>query len=591
MPVFADIGNKETGLSPLSATSMAFWISGTVALGLGTAYLLSTNALRGRWSQNYDPTGHWLLSALLATTPIVVLLGALAILRLKAPAAAALGLVTALALAIAVCHMPVRMALTAAVYGGGYGLFPICWIILPVLFLCRMMVETGQAKALHDSLVNISEDSRLQLLIIAFIFGAFIEGAAGFGAPVAVCGVILISLGFRPLQAAGLSMIADTAPIAFGALGLPILALHGVTGLGTAALATTVSHILLPFCVLVPFWVVWAFAGFRATLEVWPPILLAGVFFAVTQMIVAEYSGPTLVAIIASTLTLFVLLAFLQFWQPMRVLDAELRDITDQARRRHDHSAVTVFRAWLPWIIFATLIFVWGIPQISGMLNLVTVSFPVAGLHNLVLRTPPVVAKQAAEAAVFQMDWAASPGTAILLAAMLAGACMGLGPKAMGRIFVRTAVSMRSMAATFAAMLAIGSVTRYCGLDATMGVALAHTGVLYPFFGALIGWLGTATTGSDTVSNMLFGNLQTVTAHQLGLSAPLMASANSAGGVMGKMISAQTLLTASAATQNYGQEGNILRFVFFHGLALAALVGVFVLLLAYVPPFTALVAH
>ena len=591
MPVYADIGDKEKGLSPLPITTMVSWICGTVALGLGAAVLLATNTQKGRWSQNYDPTGHWLLSALLATAPIVVLLGALAILRLKAPAAAGLGLVTALALAIAVCHMPVRMALTAAAYGGGYGLFPFCWIILPVLFLCRMMVETGHAAALHDSLVDISEDSRLQLLIIAFIFGAFIEGAAGLGAPVAVCGAILVSLGFRPVQAAGLSLIADTVPIAFGALGLPILALHGVTGLSTAALGINVSHILFPFCILVPFWVVWVFAGFRATLEVWPPILVAGVFFAVTQTIVAESNGPTLVVIIASTVTLFVLLAFLQFWQPKRILDAECRDITDRARRKHNLSAVTIFRAWLPWIIFAALIFLWGIPQISAMLNLVTVEFPVAGLHNLVLRTPPVVAKRAVEAAVFQLNWAASPGTGILVAAILAGACMGLGPKAMGRIFVRTAVSMRSMAATFAAMLAIGYVTRYCGLDATVGVAMAHTGVFYPFFGALIGWLGTATTGSNTVSNTLFGNLQTVTAHQLGLSAPLMASANSAGGVMGKMISAQTLLTASAATQNYGQEGSILRFVFFHGLALAALVGVFVVLLAYVPPFTGLVAH
>ncbi len=392
MPVFADVG-KEKRLSPLSASTKAAWIAGTVALGLGAAVLLSTNALRGRWSQNYDPTGQWLLSALLAAAPIVVVLGSLAILRFKAYVAAVAGLITALAVAIAVFHMPVRMALTAAAFGAGYGLFPICWIILPVLFLCRMMVETGWAKALHDSLVNISEDSRLQLLIIAFIFGAFIEGAAGLGAPVAACGAILISLGFRPLQAAGLSMIADTAPVAFGALGLPILALANVTGLGTAPLAATVSHILLPFCVLVPFWVVWAFAGFRATLEVWPPILLAGVFFAVTQMIVAESSGPTLVAMTASTFTLVVLLAFLQFWQPKRVLDAELRDITDEARRRRGHSAVAVFKAWLPWIIFAVLSFVWGIPQISRMLNLVTVSFPVAGLHNVILRTSPVAAK------------------------------------------------------------------------------------------------------------------------------------------------------------------------------------------------------
>jgi lactate permease len=590
MAVFADVG-KDKRLSPLSASARAVWIVGIVALCLCAAILLNTNSVRGRWSQNYDPTGHWLLSALLAAAPIVVVLGSLAILRFKAYVAAAAGLLTALVVAIAVFHMPVRMALTAATFGAGYGLFPICWIVLPVLFLCRMMVETGHAKALHDSLVNISEDSRLQLLIIAFIFGAFIEGAAGLGAPVAACGAILITLGFRPVKAAGLCMIADTAPVAFGALGLPILALHNVTGLGTIPLAATVSHILLPFCVLVPFWVVWAFAGLRATLEVWPPILLTGVFFGVTQMIVAESGGPTLVAMTASTLTLVVLLSFLQFWQPKRVLDVELRDITDEARSRHGHDAVTVFKAWLPWMIFAALGFVWGIPQVSGLLNLLTVSFPVAGLHNLVLRTSPVVATHVAETAVFQLNWAASSGTAIFLAAIVAGVCMKVSAKSMVRIFVKTAINMRSMAAIFAAMLAIASVTRYCGMDATIGLAFAHTGVLYPFFAALIGWLGVATTGSNTVSNMLFGSLQTVTANQVGLPATLMASANSAGGVMGKIINAQTIVTASAATQSEGQEGSILRSVFFHALALAALVGIFVMLIAYVPPFAGLVAQ
>ena len=512
--------------------------------------------------------------------------------RFKAPAAAAAGLITALAVAIAVFHMPVRMALTAAAFGAGYGLFPICWIILPVLFLCRMMIETGHAKALHDSLVNISEDSRLQLLIIAFIFGAFIEGAAGLGAPVAACGAILITLGFRPMQAAGLSMIADTAPVAFGALGLPILALHNVTGLGTAPLAATVSHILLPFCVLVPFWVVWAFAGFRATLEVWPPILLAGVFFAVTQMIVAESSGPTFVAMIASTLTLFVVLAFLQFWQPKRVLDAELRDITD-GRAAGKHSAVTVFKAWLPWIIFATLSFVWGIPQVSGMLNLVTVSFPVAGLHNLVLRTPPVAAKHRRRGCGLPTELGRVSGHGHPGGGDPGRNLHGSQPKSMVRIFVKTAVSMRSMAAIFAAMLAIGYVTRYCGLDATMGVAMAHTGVFYPFFGALIGRLEAATTGFNTVVQHAFWQ-------SANRNRPPARPARDGADGLGKLRrrrdgqddgSAQTIVTASAATPNEGQEGGILRFVFFHGLALAALVGVFVVLLAYVPPFTALVAH
>ena len=562
------------------------------ALVGGVVYLLKTNPHTGSWAQGYDPTGRWWLSTLFAALPVAVLLACMALLRLKAHVAAVAGLLTALTVAIAVFHMPVRLALTTAAYGAGYGLFPICWIILPVIFLYQLTVRTGQFVALQQSLTNITDDGRLQLVLIAFALGAFFEGAAGFGTPVAVCGAILISLGFKPIQAAGLALIANTAPVSFGALGIPIIALHAVTGLDLLLLSKMVAIILVPFCLLVPFWLIWAYAGFKSMVEIWPAILVTAVTFATAQYLMAVYTGPWLVAIVASTSTIVVLIAFLHFWKPRRVLNAQGEDITAKVRQRFDHSATTSFKAWLPWLILSVLVFVWGIPQFSQALDkATTINFPVAGLHNFVQRIPPVVMKPTAEAAVYKLNWAAAAGTGILLAALLAGLLMGLKPWALLDTFVKTVVNIRFTVITISAMLALGFITRYCGLDATMGLAFARTGALYPFFGTLIGWLGTATTGSDTSSNVLFGSLQKLTAQQIGVSPVLRASANSVGGVMGKMIDAQSIVVASTATQNYGQEGTILRFVFWHSLALASLVGCLVFLLAYVYPFSHLVVR
>jgi lactate permease len=570
--------------------SLAFPAAGLLALIAGAVYLFRTNPATGKWTQAYDPTGHWWLSTILAALPVVVLLGAMAVFRLKAHTAALLGLLTALTVAIAVYRMPARLALTTTAFGAGYGLFPICWIILPVIFLYQLTVKTGRFKSLKESLTNITDDGRLQLLLIGFALGAFFEGAAGFGTPVAVCGAILISLGFEPIEAAGLSLIANTAPVAFGALGTPIIALHAVTGLDILLLAKMVGIILAPFCLLVPFWLIWAYAGFKAMLEVWPAILVTAVTFATAQCLMATFTGPWLVAIVASTSTIAVLIVFLRFWKPKRVLNARGEDITGQARQRFDHSAGASFKAWLPWLVLSLVVFVWGLPVFSHALDkATTINIPVAGLHNFVERTPPVVATPTPEAAVFKLNWAGATGTATLLAAVLAGLLMGLGPKALARTFAETIFNIRFTVITIAAMLALGFITRYCGLDATLGLAFARTGALYPFFGTLIGWLGTATTGSDTSSNVLFGSLQKLTAQQIGVSPVLMTSANSAGGVMGKMIDAQSIVVASTATQNYGQEGTILRFVFWHSLALAALVGLFVYLMAYVEPFTRLV--
>ena len=565
-----------------------------VALALLTAliYLFKTNPATGRWPQGYNPTSHWILSTLITALPIVVLLGAMAVLRVKAHIAAVAGLATALLAAIAIFHMPVRLAFTAAAYGAGYGLFPICWIILPVIFLYNLTCKTGRFTTLQQSLTGVTGDSRLQLLLIAFALGSFFESACGFGTPVAVCSAILISLGFKPLQAAGLSLLANTAPVAFGGMGLPLVALHGVTGLDILSLSRTTAVILFPFDILVPFWLIWAFAGFRAMIEVWPAILAAGGAFAAAQCLMAAYGEPSLIAVVAAASTIVVLVVFLRFWKPRRTLNVDLEDITGKTRIEHGHGATAIFKAWLPWIVLSLVVFAWGFPSLSAWMDAhTTIKIAVTGLHNIVQRVPPVVALPTAEPAIFNLNWLAATGTGILLAALLSGLLMGLGPASLAASFARTAFNIRYTFVTIAAMMALGFVTRYCGLDATLGLALARTGALYPFFGTLIGWLGTASTGSDTSSNVLFGSLQRMTARQIGVSPILMCSANGAGGVMGKMIAAPSIVVASTATQSYGQEGSILRFVFLHSVALAALAGICVTLLAYVPLFAGLVAR
>jgi lactate permease len=574
---------------PASSFSNLSMAAVSLVLIAGAVYLFRTNPATGKWAQVYDPTGHWWLSTMLAALPVVVLLGAMAVLRIKAHVAAVIGLLTALAVAVAVFHMPVRLALTTTAYGAGYGIFPICWIILPVIFLYQLTVETGRFRTLQQSLANITDDGRLQLLLIAFALGAFIEGAGGFGAPVAVCGAILISLGFRPIQAAGLSLIANTAPVAFGSLGIPTIALHAVTGLDVLVLTRMIAIILIPFCILVPFWLVALYAGFRGMLEVWPALLVGGVTFAVTQGLMAIFTGPGLVDIAAAVATIVVLIVFLRFWKPKRVLNAKGQDITGLVRTRHEHSAGAIFKAWLPWLTLSVVVFAWGIPRFSQWMDRKTsIGIPVAGLHNFVQRMPPVSLAPIPEPAIFSLNWLAASGTGILVAALLAGFLMGLGPRSLLRALVRTAFTVRYTVITIAAMLGLGYVMRYCGLDATLGLAFARTGALYPFFGTLIGWVGTATTGSDTASNVVFGSLQQVTARQIGVSPMLMVSANAVGGVMGKMIAAPSIVVASTATESYGQEGTILRYVFLHSLALASLVGVLVFLMAYVYPFTTL---
>jgi lactate permease len=521
----------------------------------------------------------------------VVLLGSLALLHMKAHYSALLGLATSLICSIWFFGMPATLAAKTAVLGAGYGLLPIGWIILNVIFMYQLTCEAGLFKVLQESLTGITQDRRLQLLLIAFSFGAFFEGAAGFGTPVAVTAAVLIGLGFKPLEASGLSLIANTAPVAFGAIGTPLIALQAVTGLDLLQLSAQTGRILPFFSVLVPFWLVWAFAGFAGMLEVWPAVLVAGVFFAIPQYFVSNFHGPWLVDVVAAIVSMVALILFLMKWQPKRIWGFE-HEGQREARGTHGHSRSTVARAWVPWLVLSVLVFMWGLPTVKIALDKISApKFPVVGLHQMIQRVPPVVRKPTGEAAVYSFNWLTATGSGILVAAVISGLIMGFTPWKMAHIYWKTLVRVRFSLVTIAAMLSIGYMTRYSGLDATMGLAFARTGVLYPFFGTLLGWLGVALTGSDTSSNVLFGSLQRISAEQVGVSSTLMASANSCGGVMGKMIDAQSIVVASTATEWYGHEGDILRFVFFHSIALAALVGIMVTLQAYVFPFTKLVVR
>jgi lactate permease len=550
------------------------------------------------WSQTYDPLGNAFLSTFLAALPVVVLLGGLAFFHLRAHIAALTGLAAAMAIAIGVFGMPVSMAVATAAYGAAYGLLPIGWIILNVIFLYQLTSEAGLFATLRHSITSVTQDARLQLLLVAFSFGAFFEGASGFGTPVAITGALLIGLGFTPLAASGLSLIANTAPVAYGALGTPIIALQGVTQLDLFELSAMVGRQLPFFSLIVPFWLIWAFAGRRGMLGVWPAILVAGVSFAAVQFLVSNFHGPWLVDILAAIASIGCVVLFLRAWQPTDGWTptwglADRAETSTPGGRSVSTTATTdsdrgnVMRAWIPWLILSVLVFIWGIPQFRAWLDGISVvRIPVPSLHNLVLRTPPVVATPTPEAAIFNLNWLSATGTGIFVAAVISGFVMGRTVGELVRTYARTLVLVSTSLLTISAMMALGFTTRYSGVDATMGLAFAATGMLYPFFGTMLGWLGVALTGSDTSSNVLFGSLQRITAEQLNLSPTLMAAANSSGGVMGKMIDAQSIVVASTATRWFGHEGEILRFVFWHSVVLAALVGLLVFLQAYVDPFS-----
>jgi len=544
------------------------------------------------WTQVYDPLGAWWLSTLVAGLPVVVLLGLLAVFRVKPHWAALFGALTAIACASLVFQMPWRLSAASLGFGAAFGILKIAWIVVAAVFLYDVTVYTGQFEIMKSSVARITEDRRLQALLVAFCFGALIEGAAGFGAPVAIAGAFLIGLGFKPFHAAALNLIANTAPVAWGAIGTPVHTLAAVSGLPEGDLNAMLGRILPITAIIVPFWLVRTIVGWRETFEVLPAILVVGISFAATQFVWSNFVDSNLVDIVGGVVSLVATTVFLRFWKPKRIWrgaeDEERQADASQARpAERVYSARQIARAWMPFVILTLFVLLWGLPVIKSTMNRWTTpaaergGWEVPALHGAVTRAAPVVASPQPEAAKFDFNWLAATGTGCFLAALVAGFLLGVAPLQLAKIFWGTLVRMRFAVLAIAFMLGLGFVTRYSGMDAVMGLAFTRTGRLFPFFGTFLGWLGVALTGSDTSSNALFGGLQRITAEQLGLSPVLMCAANSAGGVMGKMVDAQSIVVATAATNQVGNEGMIFRFVLWHSVALAAIVGLIVMAYAY----------
>ncbi len=528
------------------------------------------------WQQNYDPLHTLAGSALAAAMPIALLLVLLAFFHVRAHLAAFVGLAAALAVAALVFKMPVSLCIAAAGYGAAFGLFPIGWIILNAIFIYQLTIETGAFDALKRQIASLSADRRIQALLIAYCFGAFIEGCAGFGAPVAISSAMLIGLGFKPLEAAKLALIGNTAPVAFGSVGIPITTISSVTGLDLHALSSMVGRQLPFFSLIIPFWLIAAQVGWRGMLAVWPACLVCGGAFGTTQFLVSNFHGPWLVDIAAATVAMLALIALLKFWRPQDERAANKTEITTQ------HS----LRPWLPWLLLAAFVALWKVKPVELLLkSAADWRFNVPLIFQGVQRIPPVVSVPEFEKGVFDFQILASTGTALFFSGIIAGLLLGVRPAHLAHIYWQTLQRVRVSLLTISLMLAFGYTTRYAGTDTTLGLAFAATGSWFPFFSPLLGWLGVALTGSDTSSNVLFGNLQKVTAEQTGISPILTCAANSSGGVMGKMIDAQSIVVAQTATgtaPDAPDAGTILRAVFWHSLALAALVGIFVWLQARV---------
>ena len=569
---------------------------------------MADDAVLPIWTHVYDPVGSPLVSTALAALPLVALLGLLAGAGWSAPAAAAAGLATALAVATVVVGMPADAAAAAAAHGAAFGLFPIGWIIVTAMFLYRLSVEAGALEIMKRSVTRLSADHRMQALLIAFSFGAFLEGAAGFGAPVAISAALLTGAGFPALEAACLALIANTAPVAFGALGTPIVTLAKVTGLDEHAISQMAGRQLPFFSLVVPAWMVATMAGWRGLVEVWPAVLVCGVSFAAVQFAMANFVGAALVDVVGGIVSLVSLALFLRVWQPRTCWrhGAERRGERDpDAERGRDagplDAPAAIAWAWMPWAFLSVAVFCWGLPAVKATLEgrppptaraalvpttllprpLVAPEFPVPRLDGRVAKVPPATREpREIERAVFRLNWLSAAGTGILAACLAAIPWLGISWRRAWTLWWTNLHALGGALLTIAAMLALAFVTRYSGTDVTLGLALTRSGWMYPFFSALLGWLGVALTGSDTSSNAMFGSLQRVTAEQLGLDPLLICTANSTGGVMGKMIDAQSIVVSATATGVHRQEGAILRRVFPHSLALAVLMGLLVWLQA-----------
>lgn len=608
------------------------------------------------WTQVYDPFGHWWLSTLVAALPIIVLFTLLAGLRVRPHLCAMAGAVTAFLVSVAAFHMPALQAGASLLYGVAFGLLKIAWIVVAAVYLYDLTVETGQFEIMKQSVAAITPDRRLQLLLVAFCFGALMEGAAGFGAPVAIAGAFMIGLGFKPFQAAALNLIANTAPVAWGAIGTPVHTLALVTALPESDLNAMIGRILPFTAIIVPFWLVRAMVGWAETFEVLPAILVVGGSFAATQYLWSNHVDSNLVDIASGAVSLLVTLAFLRAWQPKHIwrfadervpevkpaaqdmggtrtlrptgtgpteayasttalplrpylvpptgapsepggplheadqMDVEWDVAADRSVQPPHYTTRQVLRAWMPFAILSIFVLLWGLPSVKKVMNThTTPAFKQGGwdvpyLHKQITRAYPVVAKPTPEPAKYDFNWLSATGTGCFFAAIIAGLALGMKPRGLVRVFGHTLHRMRFAVIAISFMLGLGFITRYSGMDAVLGLAFTRTGAFFPFFGTVLGWLGVALTGSDTSSNALFGGLQRITAQQTHLDPILMCAANSSGGVMGKMVDAQSIVIATAATNQVGNEGRIFKYVFWHSVALVAIVGLIVLAYAYIFP-------
>jgi lactate permease len=536
------------------------------------------------WVQNYNPLGNAWLSTLAAAFPVSVLFYLLAVRKMAAHMAAVWAFVAAAVTALVVFRMPAHMVAGVVTQGAVYALINIAWPVIAAVFVYDITVATGHFETIKNSIGGITGDRRFQVLLIAFAFGAILEGAGGGGAPVAVTGAMMIGLGFRPFETAVMCLIANTAPVAWGGMGNPVRTLAAVTQLSEADLSATMGRILPPVAALIPFWLVKTQASWRDTLRAWPGCLAAGLTFASVQFFWSNFIDTSLVDIVAGMATLLVLAVFFKFiWRPSPVWRyPEDKPMSEEVQHRLTTSQI--LHAWSPYILIGVFVVLWGVPAVKAVLNTTTYKMPVPGLHNMVVRTAPVVPKDRNEAAVIEFAWLASVGTAAFLAGLVAGPVLGLSLGQTLAVLRRTVYRLRFSILAILAMICIGFITRYCGMDAVLGLAMTHTGFFYPLFGTMIGWLGVALSGTDAGSNALFGSLQVITAEKLGLSPVLMAAANSTGGVMGKMIGAQSLVIAAVACGIPGKEGELFRAVIKHGIPLALIIGMIVMLFAYVFP-------
>lgn len=535
------------------------------------------------WMQEYLPLGNLALSTLAAAIPIIVIFYLLAIRRAPGQIAGIAALITAFLVAILVYKMPFTTALLSTIMGIAYGIFPIFWIVITAIFIYNMTVETGKFDIIKNSIATITADRRLQALLIAFAFGAFLEGAAGFGTPVAISAGMLVGLGFNPLYAAGLCLIANTAPVAFGGIGIPIIVAGQVTGIDTMKISQMVGRQLPFLSAIIPIWLIVLMAGWKSAMEVLPACLVAGISFAALQFFSSNYLGPELPDILSSLAAILSLTIFLRSWKPATIwrFPGEAK-INNAAATLPSYSTGELVTAWGPFIILTVMVILWGLKPVKALLEVPTLSIYVSGLHNAVIQVAPIAKVPTPMAAVYKLNWLSAAGTALFIASILSALLLGVGPGRFFHIFGKTFRQLIKPLITIPAVLGLAYIMNYSGMSSSLGLFLAGTGSLFPFFSAWLGWLGVFLTGSDTSANALFGNLQSVTAQQVGVDPVLTVAANSSGGVTGKMISPQSIAVATAATGLVGKEGDLFSFTVMHSLVLAVIVGIMTYLQAYV---------